>query len=77
MHIASTYSFLCKPIVLFCFLNEDPDCISKNLVLCSLHFTAHSFTNKPQFDVGFSERLKLKDDAVDYIGSDSNVASQV
>ncbi len=26
--------------------NEVPDRISKNLVLCSLHFTTHSFTNK-------------------------------
>ncbi len=29
-----------------------------------LHFTVDSFTNKAQFDTGFSERLKLKDDAV-------------
>ncbi len=42
-------------------LNEDPERISKNLVLCSLH---DSFTYKAQFDAGFSERLKLKDDAV-------------
>ncbi len=38
--------------------------ISKILVLCSLHFTADLFTNKALFDVGFSERLKLKDDGV-------------
>ncbi len=44
--------------------NEDPDRISKNLVLCSLHFTVDLFTNKAQFDVRFSERLKLKDYAV-------------
>ncbi len=44
--------------------NEDPDRISKNLVLCSLHFTADLFTNKAQFNARFSERLKLKDDAV-------------
>uniref|UniRef100_A0A8C1PVL2 THAP-type domain-containing protein n=1 Tax=Cyprinus carpio TaxID=7962 RepID=A0A8C1PVL2_CYPCA len=44
--------------------NVDPDSISKNLVLCSLHFTVDSVTNKSQFDAGFSERLKLKDDAV-------------
>uniref|UniRef100_A0A671LYR6 THAP-type domain-containing protein n=1 Tax=Sinocyclocheilus anshuiensis TaxID=1608454 RepID=A0A671LYR6_9TELE len=44
--------------------NEVPDHVSKNLVLCSLHFTADSFTNKAQFDAEFSERLKLKDDAV-------------
>ncbi len=35
--------------------NEDPDCVSKNLVLCSLHFTADSFTNKAQFDAGFKK----------------------
>ncbi len=45
------------------FLNEIPDRISKNSVLCSLHFTADSFTNKARFN-GFSERLKLKDDAM-------------
>ncbi len=44
-------------------MDEVPDHISKNLVHCSLHFTAYSFTNKAQFDAGFSERLKLKDAA--------------
>ncbi len=44
--------------------NEYPDLVSKNSVLCSLHFTTDLLTNKTQFDVGFSERLKLKDDAV-------------
>ncbi len=44
--------------------NEVPDRVSKNSVLCSFHFTADLFTNKTQFDAGFSERLKLKDDAV-------------
>ncbi len=44
--------------------NEVPDCVSNNLVLCSLHFTADLFTNKAQFEVLFSQRLKLKDDAV-------------
>ncbi len=44
--------------------NEVPNRISKNLVLCSLHFTADSFSNKKQFDAEFSERLKLKDDAM-------------
>ncbi len=44
--------------------NEVPDRVSKNLVICSLHFTMDLFTNKAQFDVGFSERLKLKDEAV-------------
>ncbi len=43
--------------------NEAPDCIT-NSVFCSLHFTADLFTNKAHFDVGFSERLKLKDNAV-------------
>ncbi len=43
---------------------EVPDGICKNLVLCSLHFTADSFTNKTHFDTGFSERLKIKYDAV-------------
>ncbi len=47
--------------------NEDSDCVSKNLVLCSLNFTVDSFTNKAQFDARFSERLKLKDDAVSII----------
>ncbi len=42
--------------------NEVPDRISK--VLCSLQFTADLFTNKAQFEAGFSEILKLKDDAV-------------
>ncbi len=44
--------------------NEIPDCVSKNIVFCSLHLTADSFTDKSQFNTGFSERLKLKDDAV-------------
>ncbi len=46
------------------YCNEVPDRVSKNLVLCSLLFTADSFTNKAQFDAGYSERLKLTDDAV-------------
>ncbi len=40
--------------------NEDPDSVSKNSVLCSLHFTADLFTNKAKFNAVFSERLKLK-----------------
>ncbi len=44
--------------------NEVPDLVSKNSVLCSFPFTADSFTNKAQFNAGFSERLKLKDNAV-------------
>ncbi len=50
--------------------NEDPDRVSKNLVLCSLNFT-----NKAQFDTGFSKRLNLKDDAVPTI-LDRTVTSQ-
>ncbi len=34
--------------------------VSKNL----LHFNNVLFTNKAQFDIGFSEILKLKDDSV-------------
>ncbi len=44
--------------------NEVSDHVSKNLILCFLNFAMNLFTNKAQFDVGFSERLKLKDDAV-------------
>ncbi len=47
-----------------CIFNEGPDHINKNLALSSLHFTVDSFTNKAQFDTGFSESLKLKDNAV-------------
>ncbi len=47
--------------------NEDSDRVSKKSVFCSLHFTADSFANKAQFDVGFSERFKLKDDVVSTI----------
>ncbi len=36
----------------------------QNLILCSLYFTAYSFTNRAQCDAGFSEKLKLKEDAV-------------
>ncbi len=55
--------------------SEDPDCVSKNLILCLLNFTVDSFTNKAQFDVVFSKRLKLKDDAVPTI-LDLTVMSQ-
>ncbi len=44
--------------------NEFPDLVSKNSALCSFNLTTDSFTNKAQFNSGFSERLKLKDDAV-------------
>ncbi len=40
------------------------NCVSKNLVLCLLHFTADSFTNMAQFNAVFSERQKLKDNAM-------------
>ncbi len=33
-------------------MKEDPDSASKNLVLCSINFTADSFINKAQFDEG-------------------------
>ncbi len=56
---------------------EDPYRISKNLVLCSLHFTADLFTKEAQFNSRFSERLKLKNDAVPTIDADSNVAPHV
>ncbi len=55
--------------------NEDLDRISKNFVLCSLHFTVDWFMNKAQFDAGFSKRLKLEDDAVPAI-LDLTVMSQ-
>ncbi len=45
-------------------LSAVPDCVSKNLVLSSLHFITDVFINKAQFNAGFSERLKLKDNAV-------------
>ncbi len=54
--------------------NEVPDHISKNSVFCSLCFTA-DYTNKAQFDAGFSKSLKLKDDAVPTI-LDPTVMSQ-
>ncbi len=57
-------------------LNEVSDHVSKNLVFCSLHFTVDLFTNKAQFNAGFSERLKQKRRCCgNDIGSDSNVAS--
>ncbi len=34
------------------------------LILCSLLFSTDLFTNKAQFNTGYSERFKLKDDAV-------------
>ncbi len=46
-----------------CCFNEVPERINKNLVLCSLYFTRF-ITNKAQFNTGFSERSKLKADAV-------------
>ncbi len=35
--------------------NEAPDRVSKNFVLCSLHFTAYLFTNKAQFEQDFQK----------------------
>ncbi len=69
--VVEKQSFHCRPSSLnirkewinFVFY-EFPDRISKNLVLCSLNLTVDLFTNKVQFDAGFLERLKLKDDAV-------------
>ncbi len=55
--------------------NEVPDRVNKNSLVCSLHFTTDSFTNKAQFDMGFSKKLKLKDDAVQTI-LDLTVRSQ-
>ncbi len=55
--------------------NKVPDHDSKNLVDCLNHFTTDLFLTKAQIDSGFAERLKLKDDCVSYIGSDSNVAT--
>ncbi len=57
-------------------LSEDPDHISKNSALCLLHFTPDSFTNKAQFDAGFFRKIETEIQyCVDYIGSDSNVAT--
>ncbi len=65
-----------KELINFIFY-VDPDHISKNVVLCSLHFTVDLFTNKAQFNAGFSERLKPKRKCcVDYIESDSNVTTR-
>ncbi len=44
--------------------NEDPDRISKNSVLCSLHFTADSFTNETFRHRIFREIEKERDNAV-------------
>ncbi len=57
--------------------NEDPDHVSKNSVLCSLHFTADSFTNKGQWLWIFKKIETKRRCCTDYIGSDSNVATQV
>ncbi len=70
-HILDKQSLHClssDPIIkrewIKCIFNKDPERVSKNLVICSLHFTADLFMNTAQFDVGFSKRLKLKDDVV-------------
>lgn len=58
-------------------LPPDPN-IRKEWMNFILNVPVHVSKNLAQFDTGFSERLKRKDDAVggDYIGSDSNVATQ-
>ncbi len=65
--VVEKQSFHCLPsdhsVRNFIF-NEETDHVSKNLIHCSLNFTADLFTNKAQFDAGFSKRLKLEDDAV-------------
>lgn len=43
-------------------INEVPDRFGKNLSF--IHFILDSFTNKAQFDAGFSQRMKLKNNAV-------------
>ncbi len=47
-------------LFLWTIFNEDSDLVSKNVVICSLHCTVVSFTNKAQFNAGFSKRLKIK-----------------
>ncbi len=39
-------AFLLIPNLVNFIFNDDPDRVSKNLVIGSLHFTADSFTNK-------------------------------
>ncbi len=59
----------CEKQSLHCFpsdpnIRKVPDFVSKNLVLCLPHFTMDLFTNKAQFNAGFLERLKIKNDVV-------------
>ncbi len=63
LHCLPSDSKTMKELINFIFY-VDADHISKNVVLCSLHFTVNLFTNKAQFNAGFSERLKLKENAV-------------
>ncbi len=63
LHCLPSDSNIRKEWINFIFIDA-PDHISKNLVLCSLNFIVDTFTNKAQSDAEFSERLKLKDDAV-------------
>ncbi|XP_031154587.1 uncharacterized protein LOC116049247 isoform X6 [Sander lucioperca] len=44
--------------------NTTPQDYNPNLMLCSVHFTDDCFLNRPQFNLGFSKRLLLKDRAV-------------
>ncbi len=63
LYFLPSYPNVRKEWINFIF-NEVSDRVNKNLVLCLLYFTANLFTNKAQFDTGFSERLKPKDNAV-------------
>ncbi len=56
--------FICKRYFIF---YEVPVHVSKNLVLCSLHFNTYSFTNKAQFDKGFSKDFQKDTKILDYI----------
>lgn len=44
--------------------NDVLDHVSKNFVLCSLHFIVDLFRNMAQSNAGFSEIVKVKDDVV-------------
>ncbi len=58
--------------------NEYPERISKNLVLCSINFTVDSCTNTSTIRRGIFKKIETKRRrCADYIGSDSNVTTQV
>uniref|UniRef100_A0A3Q3I9R1 THAP domain-containing protein 1 n=1 Tax=Monopterus albus TaxID=43700 RepID=A0A3Q3I9R1_MONAL len=46
----------------FVFRGQQRSCV--NVLVCSRHFMDGYFTNKAQYDAGFSDRLKLKVGAV-------------